>query len=364
MKLGRRETYRLASRITETLREYIGSMPEGTKLLPEPELAGELGVSRTTLRTALATLEDEGIVERAPRRGTIVRRPRRGRPATMGVISPLTGWERAGSFYGEVYRGITAAAARAEVDVTHLLGSLGRDITPAAIRGLTWERFDALVVFELFDDRCLEVFQERAREVMVLDNDATSFGLSSVVFDNLGAAAALTDAFMDMGHKRFGFIGPRLGGRPWNDPALVERLRGVMDAVSRRQGVFLAQHVLAADGRDKDDEETLRPFLSSPPESRPTAIIAANRGYASVFLRMAERGLFKVPQDVSLAIFGAQGSPDAEECAGAYFNGYEMGYNGADMLCRQIREDSEPGALHREGFRLELHTTVAPPAGK
>lgn len=43
------------------------------RLPPEVELAGELGVGRSTLREALALLEAEGVVHRARSRGTFIR---------------------------------------------------------------------------------------------------------------------------------------------------------------------------------------------------------------------------------------------------------------------------------------------------
>ena len=50
----------------------------GTQLPTETELASELFVSRTTIRSALKILEQEGKIERAAGRGTIVRQPRLG----------------------------------------------------------------------------------------------------------------------------------------------------------------------------------------------------------------------------------------------------------------------------------------------
>lgn len=54
-----------------------GRVEPGAQLPPEPELAGELGVSRPTLREALRSLEDEGIITRTRGAGTfLAHRPR------------------------------------------------------------------------------------------------------------------------------------------------------------------------------------------------------------------------------------------------------------------------------------------------
>lgn len=59
------------------------------RLPPEPALAQQLGVSRTTIRAALMSLERLGIVSRAPGRGTIVR-PHVGRESI--VLQRLIGF--------------------------------------------------------------------------------------------------------------------------------------------------------------------------------------------------------------------------------------------------------------------------------
>jgi DNA-binding GntR family transcriptional regulator len=68
------EHYTLNQRIYYKVRELIesGTIPAGTQL-DERTLAQDLSVSRTPLREAIATLVEEGLVERRPYRGNFVR---------------------------------------------------------------------------------------------------------------------------------------------------------------------------------------------------------------------------------------------------------------------------------------------------
>jgi DNA-binding GntR family transcriptional regulator len=51
-----------------------GKLKIGDRLPSESSLSGVLGISRSTLRHALAEFEREGLIERTPRRGTYLRR--------------------------------------------------------------------------------------------------------------------------------------------------------------------------------------------------------------------------------------------------------------------------------------------------
>lgn len=61
--------------VRQTLRRRIinNELPAGTRLL-ETKLAEEFGVSRTTLRSALRELKNDGLIEISPRRGCFVAR--------------------------------------------------------------------------------------------------------------------------------------------------------------------------------------------------------------------------------------------------------------------------------------------------
>jgi GntR family transcriptional regulator len=70
---------KLSFRVRDDLLSRIasGTIPPGSKLPPEPELAEEMGVSRPTLREALRSLEEEGFVRRTSGAGTYAtNRPR------------------------------------------------------------------------------------------------------------------------------------------------------------------------------------------------------------------------------------------------------------------------------------------------
>lgn len=70
---------KLSFRVRDDLLSRIasGTIPPGSKLPPEPELAEEMGVSRPTLREALRSLEEDGFVTRTSGAGTYAtHRPR------------------------------------------------------------------------------------------------------------------------------------------------------------------------------------------------------------------------------------------------------------------------------------------------
>lgn len=59
-------------RLQNDLAKLIGKTPAGQRLISEPELAKQLGVSRATLREAMRTFETQGVIRRRQGSGTYV----------------------------------------------------------------------------------------------------------------------------------------------------------------------------------------------------------------------------------------------------------------------------------------------------
>ena len=74
----------LYERIEKQLRRRLTTADEGDPFPSEPRLAEEFGVSRMTVRAALAGLERDGMLERVPGRGSFVRKGAAARP--VGIL--------------------------------------------------------------------------------------------------------------------------------------------------------------------------------------------------------------------------------------------------------------------------------------
>ncbi|MEU1206338.1 GntR family transcriptional regulator [Nocardia sp. NPDC005825] len=93
-----------ARHVADVLRQQIHASAFDNALPAEAALSAEFGVSRNTVRDALALLKDEGLIERAPKIGTHVARRKydHGLDALLGLKETLRG-------HGEVRNEVRAA---------------------------------------------------------------------------------------------------------------------------------------------------------------------------------------------------------------------------------------------------------------
>jgi DNA-binding GntR family transcriptional regulator len=102
--------------VSRRMRELISSdaWPDHFRLPAEPALAAELGVARGTLRRAISTLADEGLLVRSRGRGTFVRSGEMEQPIGQELLSISESMDRLGVGYQTdvLEQSVEAAAPR------------------------------------------------------------------------------------------------------------------------------------------------------------------------------------------------------------------------------------------------------------
>ena len=73
--MTKKKNQSIFQRLQGELATLIAETPPGERLLTEPKLAKQLGVSRATLREAIRTFETQGLIRRRQGSGTYVLRP-------------------------------------------------------------------------------------------------------------------------------------------------------------------------------------------------------------------------------------------------------------------------------------------------
>lgn len=93
--------------VADIIREQIrsGAFSKGTRLLPDEELAQKYQVNRNTIAVGLNALVKEGLLERAPRRGTIVIRDMKKGKSVSNAVGMVMFSK--GDVYGDICRKIS-----------------------------------------------------------------------------------------------------------------------------------------------------------------------------------------------------------------------------------------------------------------
>lgn len=179
------------------------------RLPSEVRLAAELGVSRGTLRQALADLRRRGLIEGTPGRGTFVlRSPRTARASTrrVGVVVPLVAQPHVAGLIqgieGELHRrGYTVLIGDGGSTAGQQSDRIGRLLDQGAA---------ALIAYPIDYEPDPALFQglaDRGLPLALLDRYLPGLAVDAVVPDNVGGAYAAVSHLVATGHRRIAFVG-------------------------------------------------------------------------------------------------------------------------------------------------------------
>jgi len=287
-----------------------GHYPPGSRLPAEIDLAAEHGVSRGTLRQALATLRSQGMIEPVPGRGSYVtlgspNRPERRRKM-VGVVVPSV----AQPYVPDLLSWIEDELHRHGYSM--LVGSSGstREQQAGRVHRILDEGASGLIAYPVDyepDPALFAHLADRGFPVVLIDRHLVGLPMDAVLPDNVGGAYAAVSHLAGLGHRRIAFVSTD----NLTTTSVAERLQGYQQA--------LAAHDIPIDDRlicaelpvtsrwpreatagVKGHAARIGRFLE---RQRPTAVFTLHDYLAADVLEAASDLGLRVPDELALASF-------------------------------------------------------------
>ncbi|NWG15248.1 MAG: GntR family transcriptional regulator [Chloroflexi bacterium] len=326
----------LYMQLVEQLRAKIesGEWGPGARVPSEIELAREYGISRGTVRQAMVRLHSDGLLERAPGKGTYVASRTPVTHMLIGVVLPY----QADMLALEILIGSEKAARQEGYHVIFSQTNDDRQIQTQDIQLMRDKGVAGLVIFPAtdtpYDETIARLHAEHFPFVLV-DRYFPRLDTDYVVVDNFDGAYRATLHLIELGHRRIGFLTPG----SLDTTSIHDRYAGYRQA--------LADHALPYDetlyylyqGLMKTDNDllSLRDILRHP--NRPSAIFAVTDLLALRLLEAAQREQLDVPDDLSIVGFDdiQQASLVSVPLTTVAQPRIEIGIRAAEALIERIR---------------------------
>ena len=294
--------------VAATLRREIaeGVFGEGQLLMTEEELKGRFGVSRQTVRQAIAMLEDDGLVVRRLGSGTYVKHgPRRhGETLTVGVVttyitdyifpSIVRGIESVLSANGCIMN-LSATYNRVDHERAILQRALDSSVDGLIIEGTKTALPNPNIPF-------YQALREKNIPVVFINGRYAQMNSSvQVVMDDYNGGILAARTLLDKGFQRIGGVFKR------DDVQGHERFRGVSEMLLQAGQDFPDDRIcwFGTESRHSlfQEADGLRLLNSIQQPDGPDAIVCYNDEVAlSLCAALRERGC-KVPRDVAIISF-------------------------------------------------------------
>jgi DNA-binding LacI/PurR family transcriptional regulator len=282
---------------------------------------------------------------------SIARNLKMGRQGCIGVIVESS----QGSWFTQVLGGIEESLAQKTASAL-LLGSVvarGRYDSSAVATWIAEHRVDGLIFARCTRrERDLVEQAQKARIPMVFIAPDEHFGAGPVfVSRNREAAHDLAVHLLELGHRRFGFL-----GGPEESTDTCDRLAGIEEALAAR-GLHIdpPHRWFAGSYRREGATGFAEEWLQTPRDQAPTAVVCANDALAIAFMRMVLQRGVRVPAEVSVAGFDgvAEGALYWPGLTSARQDSHEMGRAACQALLRLIEAPDQSVAT-----RIELPTEL------
>ncbi len=323
-------------------------------------------VSRITISRALSILEQEGLVERAPGRGT------RTVPEAIGqwkrlrqsrVIFVVVGSENLeaapGSYYGQIYQGILGASELAGYRVSvKRVHAYRTDIErnpylpePEACLGI--------IFVGIMNEPTLQIYTQAGYQVVCVDYWPTTPGADGVVVDCYSEGQTAVRFLLSQGHRDLFYVGNMLTFRPppEKESDAVLFLAGMQRALELSgEPPMRPERILFSEGLQSCSQEVTKELLSLRP--RPTAGIVFGSTLCQGILDCFEREGVHCPADVSIMTKLPEGA--SGHITSLQSDPRKMGELAVETLLNRVRSRRTAGLRVAIGSSLHPGQTVRP----
>lgn len=297
----------------EKVKDYLCGIIEksesGSLLPSEYDLCGTLQVSRVTVRTALAQLEEEHLIIRKKGKGSFV--PEKNGLTSRNnivVMSPYVNDDASpfseqlvGSFHGKIISGIfeQAGISRTRLHIIPLEDSL-----QLLIREIEQCRADAvmLVVPNKNNWNIVEGLRKYHKPVMLVNRIDRKNDFNYVSADYAGGSENAIRFLVDKGHKRIAFL-----GLDRKQPHILERYEGYMAAMAKTGTDFseIEPFEMDVDAKKPYNVQALSKEITDYLKKyRPTAVLASTSTIIEEVVLPVINGIGKrIPDDLEVITF-------------------------------------------------------------
>ncbi|MEQ8637368.1 GntR family transcriptional regulator [Gimesia maris] len=335
-------------RIQDHLKKQIleGSLPPGTALPSEQQLATLFESARSTIRQAMGMLEREGLVSRVQGKGTFVHENARQRLASGLDILALVIPEVLSGYYPSLQHSFEESSSQSQNQMLVCCTRNNIDKQGNAILQLIDNQVGgvAIVPASTPPTPAYQIRQlQKAGIPVVLCHrpvEGITAPLLGLPFEQIGGMAG--EALVKQGHRRVSFFAPHC------TQTTDLYLEGFRKALANVDCELPADHCyFGTDGTidmqelDNEIEAALKRILSQP--DRPTAIFTSFDSMAErIYLHLTKMGL-RMPDDISLIGVGDQirHSVLQQQIASVTVNETQLGHRAVQLL-NQMRSGELP----------------------
>lgn len=326
--------------VTRSLRHDLetGVWKHGDRLPGEQELARQFQVAPMTLRQAIATLVEDGLLIRIRGKGTFVVAPGAGQTdaaasLSLGLLFPQDAASIDPYYFPEVLNGFQLGLEELGLKATVYSG--GVDET---LQVLPPGAAVACLLFDEAQTAMVEGLRDKGYAVLAINRYTGRRSIPSVRIDDAQGVEDAVDHLVSLGHDRIGFI-----CGPANNLDAIERLRGFRSGV-KKHALRIAPE--AGSGFNEGaGYGAAQEILSSP--NRPTAVICASDLAALGVIKAARDCGLSVPRGLSVVGFGDFSVADymLPSLTTIRQRRLDLGMNAAKALAQLAQEHSTPGTV-------------------